>query len=206
MVQSGVAGVSSNVALTIDDGTCAECVAAYVAFATRSGIHITFAPNGTYSTWDRHADQLRPLIDAGQVQIANHTWSHPNLLRLSNQAIRTEIERNEDWIQETFGVTARPWFRPPFGNRNRNTDDVAASLGYTEILLWNGTLGDATPERPDELLALADEHLKAGKIVLGHANHPVVTNLFGDLESLIRERNLKPVTLDEMFGTSRAAG
>lgn len=206
MVSSGSPGTGSNFALTIDDGYCDDCVAAYVAFAARSGIHLTFAPNGIYPPWERHAASLRPLIEAGQVQIANHTWSHANLVRLSDQAVRTEIERNESWIQATFGITARPWFRPPYGNRNRRTDAVAANLGYSQILLWDGTLGDATPERPDELLALADQHLRAGKIVLGHANHPVVTNLFGELEQLIHARGLKPVTLDEMFGTSRVVG
>lgn len=194
-------------ALTIDDGYCDECVAAYAAFAERSGMHMTFAPNGVYrEIWERHAARLRPLVRKGQVQVANHTWSHPNLLRRSDQEVRSEIERNEAWIEDVFGITARPWFRPPFGNHNRRTDEIAAELGYTRILLWNGTLGDATPERPDELMALAVEHLREGKIVPGHANHPVVTNLFGEIEQLIRERGLKPVTIDEMFGTSRSTG
>ena len=42
--------------------------------------------------------------------------------------------------------------------------------------------------------------------MLGHLNHPTVLSLFGQIQSLIAERNLDPVTLDEMFGTSRATG
>ena len=42
--------------------------------------------------------------------------------------------------------------------------------------------------------------------MLGHANHPTVTHLYGQLVELIRTRNLTPVTLDEAFGTSRASG
>jgi len=47
---------------------------------------------------------------------------------------------------------------------------------------------------------------RAGVINLGHANHPAVLSCFDQLLELIRNRNLTPVTLDEMFGTSRATG
>ena len=36
------------IAITIDDGFCSECVHAYAALAQASGIHITFNPNGCY--------------------------------------------------------------------------------------------------------------------------------------------------------------
>lgn len=198
---------TSEVALTIDDGNCPDCVAGYVAFAERTGIHLTFSPNGYLSDlWNGYADRLRALIEKGQVQIGNHTWSHPNLLLLDDTSIRGQIERNEDWIERTFGITARPWFRPPFGKHNTRTDDVAGSLGFTKILMWNGTLGDATLETPEMLMELARRWMKAGTIVLGHANHPTVIGLFDQLQQLMNERNLLPVTVDEMFGTSRAKG
>jgi hypothetical protein len=34
----------------------------------------------------------------------------------------------------------------------------------------------------------------------------VVTNLFGEIEQMISQRGLTPVTIDEMFGTSRSTG
>jgi hypothetical protein len=89
---------------------------------------------------------------------------------------------------------------------DKRTDNIAGSLGYTRILLWNGTLGDATVEKPEELLALADKWMRAGAIVLGHANHPAVLGVFGQLRQLIAGRHLEPVTLDAMLGTSRATG
>jgi peptidoglycan-N-acetylglucosamine deacetylase len=207
VVSHAPSAFTQQVALTIDDGTCPECVAGYVAFAARTGIHLTFSPNGVlHELWDGYGEALRPLIEKGQVQIGNHTWSHPNLLTIGDTAIRTQIERNEAWIERTFGITARPWFRPPFGKHSARTDGIAGSLGYTRILMWNGTLGDATLETPEVLLDLAHRWVKAGAIVLGHANHPTVIELFDQLQQLMDERNLQPVTLDEMFGTSRAIG
>ena len=204
IVQDGPADTRL-VALTIDDGTSAECIDRYVAFAQRSGIPITFSPNGINPGWDAVAARLRPLVDAGQVQIANHTWSHPDLRRVDDGRVRAEIERNEDWIQQTFGVTARPWFRPPYGSHNRRTDELAAALGYTRILLWNGSFGDSELLRPDEVMALADRYLQPGTIMLGHANYLTITGLFDQVQLLMLQRGLRPVTLDEMFATARWA-
>ena len=195
------------VAITIDDGTSDDVVGAYVEFAERTGIPITFSPNGVNrDIWAPRAKRLSALIANGQVQIANHTWSHPDLRKLPTAAIKKEIDQNERWIEDTFGITARPWFRPPFGFRNARTDGAAAEIGYTRILMWNGTLGDATVESVDELMGLARRYFQPGTIMLGHANHPTVTELFDKIQVLLAERDLEPVTIDTMFGSSRATG
>jgi peptidoglycan/xylan/chitin deacetylase (PgdA/CDA1 family) len=198
---------TNQIAITIDDGYCTECVAAYVEFARTSGIHITFSPNGVYSSlWSPYATTLRPLIEAGQVQIGNHTFSHLDMTKLSASRMRSELERNEKWIEKTFGITTRPWYRPPFGRHNQRSDQLVADLGYTNILMWNGSFGDAALLTPQVLMAQATRYLRPGTIMLGHANHPTVTHLFGQIQDIISQRGLQPVTLDEMFGTSRATG
>ena len=35
--------------------------------------------------------------------------------------------------------------------------------------------------------------------MIGHANHPPVTHVYGQLVDIIRERNLSMVTLDDVF-------
>lgn len=196
------------VALTIDDGYCASCVDGYIEFAITSGIPITFNPNGRYrSLWTPSiVSSVREMISNGQVQIGNHTWSHPNLLTLSSTRISDEITRNEEWINEAFGITARPYFRPPYGFYNSRVKEVAGELGYTSILMWNGSFGDAALLTPRALLQQAEKWLDPGRIVLGHLNHPTVLSLFPEIEGIIASRRLDPVTLDVMFGTSRATG
>jgi len=208
MVVSSDPGRTRRIALTIDDGYDPDVVAGYVAFAQRSKIPITFSPNGCYqSIWNRHAAALRPLVEAGQVQIANHTFTHKDLLsRRTDADIQADVEQNEAWIETTFGVTSRPWFRPPYGSHNKHVDGVVAEIGYTKVLLWNGSFGDSTLITPDQLLGLARQYLQPGTIMIGHANHKTILGLFDQVESLIEQRQLQPVTLDTMFGTSRAVG
>jgi peptidoglycan-N-acetylglucosamine deacetylase len=74
------------------------------------------------------------------------------------------------------------------------------------VLMWNGSYGDSTLLRPRALLRLAREYLHPGVVMLGHANHATVAQLFPQIAEIIAARGLHPVTLDEMFGTSRRAG
>jgi peptidoglycan-N-acetylglucosamine deacetylase len=201
------ATAARQVAITIDDGFCAECAHAYAALAEATGIHITFNPNGCYSSiWNPLAKILKPLIEAGQVQIGNHTFNHWWLTDLTDAQITAQLEQNEEWIEHTYGITARPWWRPPYGAHDERTDELAASIGYTNVLMWNGSYGDSTPLRPRAILALAREYLHPGVVMLGHANYPAVTHLFPRLAEIVAARGLHPVTLDEMFGTSRSTG
>jgi peptidoglycan/xylan/chitin deacetylase (PgdA/CDA1 family) len=200
-------GLPGAIAITIDDGFNREAVAAYVAFAQDSGVHLTFNPNGSYrAIWEPHAEALRPLIEAGQVQIGNHTYNHKDVKKLSDRKLTEELERNDEWVSSTFGITTRPYFRPPFGFRNTRTDELAASLGYTKILMWNGTFGDSSLLTPQELMQQAQLYLKPRTIMLGHANHTTVSHLYPEILALIQSRGLTPQTLDEAFGTSRALG
>lgn len=197
----------NQIALTIDDGFSPPTVAAYIAFAERTRIPITFSPNGSAGKpWLDRRDTLQPLIERGQVQIGNHTWSHANLPSLGEQAIEAELERNEAWIERSFGITARPWFRPPFGTHNETVRGVAGRLGFTNLVLWNGTFSDASNEGSEQLLGFARRYLHAGVVMLGHANQPAVTRVFDQIVDILEERGLQPVTLDAMFGTSRASG
>jgi peptidoglycan-N-acetylglucosamine deacetylase len=195
------------IALTVDDGTAADVVTGYADLAARTGIHLTFSPNGTYArSWSPHAPVLRPLVAAGQVQIINHTFTHRDLRKLSADDIRTELERNDDWVVSTFGTTTRPYYRPPFGFRNATIDGVVGQLGYTRTVLWNGSYSDSETVTPEFLMDQARKYLQPGVINVGHANHPTVLGLFDQIAALIKDRDLNPVTLDEMFGTSRATG
>lgn len=198
---------TNRIALTVDDGYAKQVVDAYVQFALDTDIHLSFCPNGAYGgVWNPQAQTLRRLIERGQVQITNHTYHHPDLVRLSPAGVRMQIASNEVWINRTFGITSRPWFRPPYGRHNRMTDEIAGELGFTRILMWSGDIGDAYAISAGTLLRNARRTFTAGTIVLGHANHPTVTRLYDELVSLIRERTLTPSTLDEAFGTSRSVG
>lgn len=196
-------GQGTNIALTVDDGTNSAVVGAYLDFIRASGVRLTFFPNGSNPSWTEHAATLRPLIESGQVQIGNHTWSHPDLTRLSDLDVADEISRNESFFVNTFGVSGRPFLRPPYGAHNDRVDRIAADLGYPTIVMWWGSLGDSSVLTADQIMANAREWFLPQRIVIGHANHPGVTETFDQMLALLRERNLRTVTLNDVFTHAR---
>jgi peptidoglycan/xylan/chitin deacetylase (PgdA/CDA1 family) len=191
----------ADLALTVDDGTSTEVVAAFAAFAKDSGVRLTFFPNGCYRSWAENAAVLRPLVDAGQVAFGNHTWSHADLTTLGDAEAADEIRRNQAFLRTTFGVRDSPFLRPPYGARNERIDRIAADLGHPTIAMWNGTLEDSRVLTAEEVLAAARQWFTAGRIVVGHANHPAVTTVYGDLLAIIAERGLRTVTLADVWAT-----
>jgi peptidoglycan/xylan/chitin deacetylase (PgdA/CDA1 family) len=192
-------GDGNQLALTIDDGTSTQVVAAYAKFCADTGFRITFFPNGVNRSWTDNAATLAPMVASGQVGLGNHTWSHPDITTLSPAALVDQISRNERFLTNTYGVGGQPFFRPPYGRHNAATDRIAADLGYRTITMWTGTLGDSRVITAADVVAAARQSLQAQSIVLGHANQRVIPDTYPQLIDLINSRNLRTVTLADVF-------
>ena len=186
-------------ALTVDDGVNTDVVRLYTQFAKDTGVRLTYFVNGTYRSWTDNLALLRPLVESGQIQLGNHTWSHPNLTKLPASRVAQQISRNDEFLKTTFGVDARPYLRPPYGRHNSTVDAVAADLGYTAITLWSGSLSDSTVVKEDYIVQMAQRAFTGQAIVIGHLNHLPVTHVYEQLRDLIRARNLRTVTLNDVF-------
>jgi peptidoglycan/xylan/chitin deacetylase (PgdA/CDA1 family) len=186
-------------ALTVDDGVNTDVVRLYTQFAKDTGLRLTYFVNGMYCSWTDNLALLRPLVESGQIQLGNHTWSHPDLTRVPTSRVAQQISRNDAFLKGTFGVDARPYFRPPYGRHNSTVDAVAADLGYTAVTLWSGSLADSTVITEECIVQRAQRAFTGQAIVLGHLNHLPVTHVYEQLRDLILERNLRTVTLNDVF-------
>jgi len=186
-------------AWTVDDGVSSAVVAAYARFARDSGIRLTFFVNGQYPSWVDNAAALRPMVESGQIQLGNHTFSHPNLLKLSDAGIVRELQKNDAFVRNTYGVGTAPFYRPPYGYTDRRTEEVAASIGYRAPVMWYGSLSDSGPISPAQVVDFATKWFLPQHIVIGHANFDPVTMVYPQLLEIIRERNLRTVTLNDVF-------
>jgi peptidoglycan/xylan/chitin deacetylase (PgdA/CDA1 family) len=196
------AGPSSRkvVALTFDDGDCDACIGSLVRGIQRTGAHVTFCPNGTYgAAWGHHAAAIRRLIAAGQVALCNHTFSHPDLRGLDAAQVGSQIDRNEAWIEKTFGVSARPYLRPPYGAYDSTVLAEAGTRGFTRILMWSGTLADSSPRTPDYVVAAIRKWAKPGVIILGHGNYPATGKAFARIIAALDAMGLRTVTVPELL-------
>ncbi|KQQ05514.1 MULTISPECIES: polysaccharide deacetylase family protein [unclassified Rathayibacter] len=192
-------GDGNLLAWTVDDGSDTEVVAAYAQFAKDTGTRLTFFLNGQYDSWTVNAPALAPLVESGQVQLANHTWSHADLTTLSTEGIQEELGRNGDFIRATYGVEAAPFYRPPFGYTDPASRAAAAGIGYTATTLWYGSLSDSGRITPEQVLDFADQWFLPQHVVIGHANFDPVTQVYAQLVDILRSRSLETVTLRDVF-------
>jgi len=191
------------VALTFDDGFCASCVARIVDVLLRTGAHATFFPNGRYSaSWDPQAAKIRTLVERGQLIVGNHTFHHVDAPVVGAAAFSTDLQENERWIERTFGLTGRPFLRPPYGAYDSGTLSAAGADGYTHVVMWSGTVADSSLRTIPYILHAIRHWARPGAIILMHGNYPPTSIALPQILALLRRMRLRPVTIGELLGGS----
>lgn len=198
--QTGLPGEGKYIAWTVDDGADPEVVRAYAEFSRRTGTRLTFFINGQYPAFRQHRDLLLPLVKSGQLQIANHTYSHAALTSLTDEQIIQELTRNDEEIRHLFGVSSKPYFRPPYGYYDARVLAAAASCGFTRPVLWYGSLADSSNISSAEVYAYAERYALAQHIVIGHLNYRGVVSELDRIRALLDRRVLKTVTIRDYYG------
>lgn len=118
------------IALTFDAGAGRGHIPEILAALSRYNAHITFFITGAWA--DENPDMLRAIVAAGH-EVANHSYSHPSFVKLTDAEMIAELGRAEAAITKITGVTTRPYWRPPFGDENAHVLAVAQSQGYRSI-------------------------------------------------------------------------
>ncbi|OBK51719.1 polysaccharide deacetylase family protein [Mycobacterium sp. 1081908.1] len=198
-VLSKLPGNGDLLAWTVDDGVDTDVVRLYTEFARDTGVRLTYFVTGSYRSWTDNAELLRPLVESGHIQLANHTWTHPDLPKLTPNQVADELGRTDRFLRNTYGVDATPYFRPPYGRHNAVVDAVAADMGYQVPTLWSGDLRDSAVLTEDQIVKMADQSFTPQNIVIGHLNHAPITHAYGQLVDIIRARRLRTVTLNDVF-------
>ncbi|GLF92791.1 polysaccharide deacetylase family protein [Streptomyces yaizuensis] len=174
--------------LTFDDGPDPQYTPDVLRTLRRYGTRAMFFVCGEMV--DAHPDLLREIADDGHV-IGNHSWSHPLIPRLAPSAIRGELGRTSEVIEEVSGA-APLWYRAPFGAWNRHSFEIAAQLGM-EPLAWTVDTLDWTEPGTGTIVSRVLDGAGPGVVVLSH-------DAGGDRsQSVAALRNYLPRLLDHGY-------
>ena len=187
------------IAWTVDDGASTEGIKDYLDFMQEHDLRMTFFITSQYPGWISNRVQVQELVDSGSLQLANHTHLHPSLRSVSNSRIVEELTRCGKFIQDTFGVQSKPFFRPPYGDINSRVASIASDLGYTSAIMWSGSLGDTASQRRQSIVQMGDKYIKDGIILLDHFNSRTPKPVLEKLLKFLVDRKLRTVTLDDVF-------
>lgn len=89
-------------AFTFDDGPHATITPELLDALAQRGVHATFFVNGKNA--ERYPDIVLRAAAEGH-QIANHTYSHSQLTKLSDEDVLYEVSRTQDYLSELLGKT-----------------------------------------------------------------------------------------------------
>jgi peptidoglycan/xylan/chitin deacetylase (PgdA/CDA1 family) len=186
-------------AWTIDDGCSDESLESHIQLAIDYDLRFTFFVYSAMSPWKNQAEFLRPLVDSGQIQLANHSHTHRDLTTLSQTEIKKDLMKCHSFLEKSYGVDARPYFRAPYGALNSKVIKAAADIGYTRPVTWSSSLVDTPSQSSGRLLYHASNGFKDRNIVLSHANNLSIPKNIDALLGVINDRNLSLVTLNDVF-------
>ena len=159
----GLSRRSRKIALTFDDGPNDPYTPKLLELLTRHNIKATFFMLGQYV--QARPDLARMVAEAGHV-IGNHTFSHPNLIFLSSNRVKGEIENCRRALSDAIGPHSS-LFRPPFGGRRPASLRTARSLGL-EPIMWNVTGWDWKAPSADYIEQKIASRLRGGSVILLH--------------------------------------
>ena len=159
----GLPAGSRKLALTYDDGPNDPHTLRLLEVLARHNVHATFFLIGRYV--QQRPDIARELVKAGHV-IANHTFSHPNLIFTSARQTRIELEQCEQALNDAVGEHSR-LFRPPFGGRRPGTLKIARRLGL-EPIMWNVTGYDWKSKPAEYIEQKVRAQVRGGDVILLH--------------------------------------
>ena len=139
-------------------------------------------------------------------EIANHTYSHSDAVKMTDQKLREELARTETILYDLTGRSTKPYWRPPRGSRNNRVLNVAASEGYRSIY-WSLDSHDSVGQPKtadfifDRVTNTPDVELD-GSIVLMHFGSEASAQALPRILDRLKEMGLRVVTISELLSLS----
>src|SRR6267378_5880945 len=183
------------IALTFDDGPIEKLTPRLLDLLSQHHIHATFFVIGENVA--QHPEIVERAAREGH-EIGNHSWSHPNFGKMSEESVRSQLRRTDDAIKNATGK--RPTLmRPPYGSiTDREKHWIHDEFGY-DIILWDVDPYDWKRPGPAVVRAGILKETRPGSIVLSHDIHPgtieAMPSTFDELEA----KGFKFVTVSELI-------
>ena len=183
------------IAMTFDDGPSAKLTPKLLDLLAEHHIKATF-----FLVGENAAEN--PEIVAREAreghEVANHSWSHPNLAKMSDDAVRGQLRRTDEAIENAIGE--RPTLmRPPYGSITaREKKWINQEFGY-KIVLWDVDPLDWRRPGPKVVCNRIVKNTRAGSIVLAHDIHPGTIEAMPCVLKELEEKGFKFVTVSELI-------
>jgi len=187
---------SRQVALTFQGAGEPRLARALLAEAERAKVRVTVFAVGSWL--EAHPFMAHRILHGGH-ELGNHTYSRPDLLRMSRDAVYEEIARCAAVLRKLTGSPG-VWFRPT-GTAHATNSILAAAgrAGYARSLSYDVDALDWIDPGVSRVIANV-EPARGGSVVRLHFGHQGTVSALPGIFDRLREKGLTPVTASELLG------
>ncbi len=180
------------IALTFDDGP-GPYTAHLLDILDQYGARATFFLIG--SKVSGQASVVRSIQARGH-QLGNHSWSHPELPKLSVDQIAGEIDRTNEAIRQATGVKPSI-LRPPYGAVNGVVLEQLRLRNMSSIL-WSVDTRDWADRNSQIVCSRAVAGARPGAVILMHDIHQTSVNAVPCILSSLKQQGYSFVTIQRL--------
>lgn len=155
---------SKKIALTFDDGPDRHFTLQVLDILKREQVPATFFVVGNMTK--ANPDILKRIDQEGHI-IGNHSYSHPQMTKISTISAMTQIDKTNKLIEQTIGKEPA-LFRPPYGAFNKSLTNEVAKKGM-KVIYWDVDTLDWNRRSSQEIFGTIRTHAKGGSIILQHS-------------------------------------
>src|SRR6202022_2804443 len=187
------------IAMTFDDGPSAENTPRLLEMLKQRNIKATFFLIGQNVA--DNPDIVRRILADGH-EVGNHSWTHPQLSKLSDDKVTAEVTKTQDAIKDASGFTPT-LLRPPYGAITTRQRDWIESRFGLNIILWSVDPFDWKRPGASVITQRILTQVHPGAIILSHDIHKqTVDAMPATLDGLIA-KGYKFVTVSQLIAMNK---
>lgn len=146
---------------------------------------------------EKYPEIVQRIINEGH-EIGNHTFTHSKQMGFkSTNEVYNETQQCSKTVQEITGKEM-VFFRPPFGVTNPSIAK-AVQLSNMKVIGWSIRSLDTVAKSSEDILNRILSKVKKGDVVLLHDNRELTIKTLEQLLIQLQNKNLKSVTISELF-------
>lgn len=183
------------IALTYDAGSGADGAAMILDTLKKHGVTSTFFLTGKWV--EAYPDLAKRIADEGH-EIANHSYSHPDLTKLPADQVIKQIKDGEAAIKKATGRDTK-LFREPYGAFDDTERRLVRQAGYSYSIYWDVDTLDWQFPPLETLTKRITEKTQNGSIVLMHLNVPDSARASDAAIPVLREKGYQLVAISQLL-------
>ncbi|WP_427920704.1 polysaccharide deacetylase family protein [Streptomyces sp. cg40] len=181
------------IALTFDDGPAVTYTATLLKYLAQYKARVTFFTVGQNVA--AHPELVRAEARAGH-EVGNHSWSHPDLTRLTTAQVKQQLDRTSAAIKAATG-TAPTLFRPPYGA----VDAQVKAATTLSPVLWDVDTEDWKYRDAAKVARTVIDKASRNDVVLMHDIHPTSVAAVPEILKTLTAEGYRFVTVSHLRAT-----